>query len=72
LNAAKSWEWIDTMPTVRLFKVDLTRVRWITPEEAKRLLEELPEHLQALMQFSVATGLRASNTLLVCNGHKLI
>lgn len=61
LNAAKSWEWIDTVPTVQLFKVDSTRVRWITPEEAKRLLEELPEHLQALMQFSVATGLRASN-----------
>lgn len=61
LNAAKSWEWIDNAPTVQLFKDDSTRVRWITPEEVQRLLKELPEHLNALTRFSIATGLRASN-----------
>lgn len=61
LNAAKSWEWLDTVPTFQLFKDDSSRVRWITQEEAQCLLNELPEHLQALMRFSVVTGLRASN-----------
>lgn len=61
LNAAKSWEWIDSVPTVQLLKVQNERVRWLTPEEAQRLLNELPEHLNALMRFSLLTGLRASN-----------
>jgi integrase len=37
------------------------RVRWLTEEEANRLLKELPYYLAAQMRFSLATGLRASN-----------
>jgi integrase len=37
------------------------RIRWITREEAERLLAELPEHLRAMARFSLETGLRKSN-----------
>lgn len=37
------------------------RVRWLTREEAERLIAELPEHLKAVVRFSLETGLRQSN-----------
>jgi integrase len=62
LNRAKNeWEWLDTVPTVRLLPEPLNRIRWLTHEEAARLLKELPEHLQAMARFTLATGLRESN-----------
>jgi integrase len=39
------------------------RIRWITREEADRLLAELPEHLAAMVRFSLSTGLRQRNVL---------
>ncbi|MEJ1338318.1 MAG: site-specific integrase, partial [Candidatus Sedimenticola sp. (ex Thyasira tokunagai)] len=46
---------------VRLFKEPKKRVRWITQQEAARLLEELPSHLADMAAFALATGLRQSN-----------
>lgn len=60
-TARKEWEWIDHAPHVRLLKTDNVRIRWITREEAKRLLSCLPAHLQAMAAFSLATGLRRAN-----------
>lgn len=37
------------------------RVRWISVEEAGRMLRELPVHLQRMVSFSLNTGLRQSN-----------
>jgi len=37
------------------------RIRWLTHEEATRLLAELPEHLQAMVRFGLETGLRKAN-----------
>ncbi len=37
------------------------RVRWLTRDEASRLLNELPYHLESMARFTLATGLRASN-----------
>jgi integrase len=37
------------------------RIRFLTHEEAQRLLAELPEHLADMAAFSLATGLRAAN-----------
>lgn len=37
------------------------RVRWFTRKEADRLIAELPEHLEAMVRFSLETGLRRSN-----------
>jgi len=60
-KAAHEWEWIDKAPHVRMRKVENKRIRWITREEAAKLLAELPLHLSAMATFSLATGLRQSN-----------
>jgi integrase len=64
LNAAhKQWEWIDAVPTVKLLKENKRRIRWITKEEAKILLTNLPDYLRDIAIFSLATGLREQNVL---------
>ena len=60
-RAVKEWEWLDKVPHVRMLPEPQTRIRWLTQEEAELLLNELPEHLEAMARFSLATGLRASN-----------
>lgn len=60
-RAHKVWEWIDSVPPFPTRHVDNARIRWITREEAERLLHELPSHLHAMAKFSLATGLRAGN-----------
>ena len=37
------------------------RIRWLTREEADRLIGTLPGHLAAMARFSLETGLRRSN-----------
>lgn len=61
--ACYDWEWIERVPKVKLFKEDKRRVRWLTYEEAAKLLEQLPSHLRAAARFSLATGLREQNVL---------
>jgi integrase len=62
LKCAKDeWEWIDTIPAVKLLPEPVTRLRWLTHNEVDRLLKELPVHLGAMVRFSLATGLRESN-----------
>jgi len=62
LRCAKDeWEWIDTIPAVKLLPEPVTRLRWLTHNEVDRLLKELPIHLCAMVRFSLATGLRESN-----------
>jgi integrase len=39
------------------------RLRWLTRDEADRLLAELPPHLAAMARFSLATGLRQQNVV---------
>ncbi len=60
-RAAKEWEWTDRTPYIRMLPEPKRRIRWITREEAERLLEELPEHLRAMAHFTLATGLRQRN-----------
>lgn len=60
-TAVKEWEWIDRVPRVRLLRTDNKRIRWITRDEAEKLLSCLPGHLRAMVRFSLATGLRRSN-----------
>tara|TARA_R110002096_G_scaffold283228_4_gene477280 strand:+ start:18494 stop:19486 length:993 start_codon:yes stop_codon:yes gene_type:complete len=55
------WEWTDRVPRVRMFKEPTKRVRWLTKEEARRLLDELPEHLADMAAFTLSCGLRRSN-----------
>jgi integrase len=60
-KAANEWEWIDRAPAVRMLPEPKRRVRWLTHEEAERLIGELPEHLAEMVRFSLATGLRKAN-----------
>jgi integrase len=57
-KAAYEWEWIDKAPKVRMLPKPERRIRWLTQERAQRLIQELPEHLAALVRFSLETGLR--------------
>ncbi len=59
--AHQEWEWVDRIPKIRFLPTPKQRIRWLTREEADRLLEELPEHLAEMARFTLATGLRASN-----------
>lgn len=60
-RAHKEWCWLETIPLIRFRKIENKRIRWLTKEEANRLLSELPSHLRSMAAFTLATGLRESN-----------
>lgn len=62
-KACQDWEWIDKVPKIRLFPEPKRRVRWLTPEQVNRLLNELPSHQQEMVIFALSTGLRQSNVI---------
>lgn len=57
----RDWEWVDKSPAVRLLKEPTKRIRYLTRDEADRLLAELPAHLADMAGMALATGLRAAN-----------
>ena len=57
--ARDEWQWIDNFPMIRLLFGEVERDRWLTREEADRLLAVCPEHLAALIRYALATGCRA-------------
>lgn len=59
--AEREWNWLDSSPAVRMLPEPKRRIRWLTREEADRLLSVLPAHLAEMARFSLATGLRKSN-----------
>ncbi len=60
-RCGRDWEWTDRVPAVRLLKEPSRRIRFLTRSEARALLRELPPHLSAMAEFTLATGLRAAN-----------
>jgi integrase len=60
-KCVNEWEWLDKAPQVRMLKEPTRRIRFLTREEAQRLLSKLPEHLAEMAAFSLATGLRRAN-----------
>ena len=60
-KAEREWSWIDKAPAIHRLKEEGKRMRWITKVESERLCCELPEHLEAMVRLSLATGLRESN-----------
>ena len=62
-RAEREWGWLERAPHVRMMPQAKRRVRWLTREEAGRLLSELPDHLAAMARFTLATGLRAANVV---------
>jgi integrase len=62
-RAVNEWEWLERAPRIRMLPEPKRRIRWLTREEAQRLLVELPPHLRAIARFSLATGLRQRNVV---------
>lgn len=62
-KAVLEWEWADKVPKIALFKESKRRIRWLLPEQAKALLDLLPQHSRDLVLFALSTGLRQSNVL---------
>ena len=60
-RCVNEWEWLDRVPRIRMLKEPTRRVRFLSREEAQRLLLELPSHLADMAAFSLATGLRRAN-----------
>jgi integrase len=58
--AHHEWQWIDNFPKIRLLKSEVERDRWLTHEEADRLVRSCAPHLAALVLFALATGCRAA------------
>lgn len=61
LNSAVKWRWLIHAPRVPHLRDRARRVRWLTYQEARHLLWQLPKHLSDLAAFSLETGLRRSN-----------
>jgi integrase len=57
--------WLPAMPAIPKASEPKKRVAWLTREQADALLEELPDHLRAMAEFALATGLRESNVRLL-------
>lgn len=58
--ARDDWQWLDTIPKIRLLPGEVERDRWLTRAEADRLIACCAPHLAALVRFALATGCRAS------------
>lgn len=64
-RAAFEWDWLDKVPKVRMLPKPERRIRYLSQEEAQRLIHELPTHLAALVRFSLLTGLRQRNVTML-------
>jgi integrase len=62
-KAVNEWDWLDKALAIRMLPEPKRRIRWLSRDEAERLLAELPEHLRAMARFSLATGLRRRNVM---------
>ena len=62
-RAVNEWEWLDRCPKFRMLPEPARRVRWLKPGEADRLVLLLPDHLAAMVIFSLHTGLRKANVI---------
>jgi integrase len=62
-KAAGEWEWLDRSPKLRTYAEPRRRVRWISREEAEKLLAALPDWLAEMARFALATGLRQGNVM---------
>ncbi|WP_334470359.1 tyrosine-type recombinase/integrase [Arsenophonus sp. PmNCSU2021_1] len=61
--AANDWGWMKSAPVIKAKKPASKRIRWLTKEEANRLVECMPESIKPIVIFALSTGLRRSNIL---------
>lgn len=63
-KAMREWEWLDQIPAFRTYtKGGKVRVRYLTQDQAKTVLDRLPAHQREVVLFALATGLRQGNIL---------
>jgi hypothetical protein len=51
-KCARDWEWLDRAPPVRLLKEPTPRMRFLSQDQARMLLRELPPHLRDMATFT--------------------
>lgn len=62
-KAVYEWDWLDKAPKVFMLPRPKGRLRWITQDEAQKLISCSPPHLAAMIAFSLETGLRMRNVV---------
>lgn len=65
LGHARTLEWIDSVPALRVYATGTASINWLSQDEADALLAELPPHLALMAELALATGLRESNVRLL-------
>jgi integrase len=63
LNKAREWGYIEAVPKIKLFRENNQRVRYLTDEEEKRLLDLSPEPLKSIILVALNTGMRQGEIL---------
>ena len=61
--ARDEWQWLDSVPKIRLLSGEVERDRWLTRVEAERLIAVCPPHLESIVRFALTTGCRAREIL---------
>lgn len=61
LNYAHAKSQLAAVPKIPYLPEPKDRFRWITRDQARALIAELPDHLAAMTRFALATGLRRAN-----------
>ena len=62
-KAVKEWGWLERAPHLTLYREPKRRIRWLTKDEANRLIASLPDYMAEMVIFSLCTGLRQRNVL---------
>jgi len=63
-TARDKWEWLDKVPALQELTIGTKRIRWITRDEAQRLLQSIStDWMRDVTILGFATGLRQANIL---------
>ncbi|EIZ77485.1 integrase family protein [Novosphingobium sp. Rr 2-17] len=63
-KAQREWEWLDQIPAFKTYmRSGKVRVRYLTQDQAKALMDCLPAHQREVVLFALSTGLRQGNIL---------
>ena len=63
-KAMREWEWLEHIPAFKTYmKAGKVRVRYLTHDQAKALMDRLPAHQSEVVLFALSTELRQGNIL---------
>ena len=61
LHYAHRMEWINKVPHIPYIREQNERKVWLTYDQARRLLDALPRHLEPMAAYTLQTGVRRAN-----------